>query len=98
MLQIAEAGGLIAVGYWDGAICGNSPAIVAEAIAYGIDLVGEDHVALGSDFDGTVTTSFDGSEMAVVTQHLLNIGLSEEQIRKVMGGNMLRFLQANLPD
>lgn len=97
MEQIAAAGGLIAVGFWDGAICGNSPATVAEAIVYGIGLVGEDHVALGSDFDGTVTTSFDGSEMAVITQALLQTNLSEQQIRKVMGENMLVYLQTYLP-
>jgi len=97
MEQIAAAGGLIAVGFWDGAICGNSPNTVAEAIVYGIGLVGEDHVALGSDFDGTVTTSFDGSEMAVITQALLDANLSEQQIRKVMGENMLTYLQTYLP-
>jgi membrane dipeptidase len=97
MEQIAAAGGLIAVGFWDGAICGNSPATVAEAIVYGIGLVGEDHVALGSDFDGTVTTSFDGSEMAVITQALLDANLSEQQIRKVMGENMLTYLRTYLP-
>lgn len=97
MEQIAAAGGLIAVGFWDGAICGNSPATVAEAIVYGIGLVGEDHVALGSDFDGTVTTSFDGSEMAVITQALLDANLSEQQIRKVMGENMLVYLETYLP-
>ena len=97
MQQIAAGGGLIAVGFWDGAICGNSPATVVEAIVYGIGLVGEDHVSLGSDFDGTITTSFDGSEMAVITQELLNANLSEEQIRKVMGGNMLTFLETWLP-
>ena len=97
MEQIAAAGGLIAVGFWDGAICGNSPATVAEAIVYGIGLVGEDYIALGSDFDGTVTTSFDGSEMAVLTQALLDANLSEQQIRKVMGENMLVYLQTYLP-
>ena len=97
MEQIAAAGGLIAVGFWDGAICGNSPATVAEAIVYGIGLVGEDHVSLGSDFDGTVTTSFDGSEMAAITQALLDANLSEQQIRKVMGENMLTYLQTYLP-
>ncbi|MDB4260332.1 dipeptidase [Porticoccaceae bacterium] len=97
MEQIAAAGGLIAVGFWDGAICGNSPATVAAAIVYGIGLVGEDHISLGSDFDGTVTTSFDGSEMAIITQALLEANLSEQQIRKVMGENMLTYLQTYLP-
>jgi membrane dipeptidase len=97
MQAIAANGGLIAVGYWDGALCGNSPKLVAESIKYGIQLVGADHLALGSDFDGATTTAFDTSELAVITQELLTIGLTEEQIRKVMGDNMLRFLRQNLP-
>ena len=98
MQAIASRGGLIAVGYWEGAICGNHPDNIAEAINYGIHLVGSDHVALGSDFDGTVTTSIDTSELSAITQALLNSGTSEADIRKVMGGNMLRFLGENLPD
>lgn len=97
MQAIAQNGGIIGVGYWEGAICGTSPKDVVDAIVYGINLVGEDHVALGSDFDGAVTTAFDTSELAVLTQHMLDKGLNEEQIRKVMGANMLRFLQTNLP-
>lgn len=97
MQAVAANGGLIAVGFWEGALCGISPKTLAEAIQYGIELVGEDHVALGSDFDGSVTTAFDGTEMVVITHELLEAGLSEQQIAKVMGGNMLKFLQANLP-
>jgi len=97
MQAIAEQGGLIAVGYWDSAVCGTSPATVAQAIIYGINLVGEDHVALGSDFDGTVTTAFDGGELQAVTHELVKAGLTETQIRKVMGTNMLGYLQLNLP-
>ena len=69
---------------------------MAESIKYGAELVGEDHVALGSDYDGA-TVAFDTSEIAVITDELLKIGLSESQIRKVMGGNMLKFIQDNLP-
>jgi microsomal dipeptidase-like Zn-dependent dipeptidase len=97
MQDIAEEGGLIAVGYWDSAICGTSPATVAQAIIYGINLVGEDHVALGSDFDGSVTTAFDGGELPAVTHELLKAGVTETQVRKVMGLNMLGYLQRNLP-
>ena len=97
MKQIAEKGGLIAVGFWDAAACGNKPDDIAKAIEYGVNLVGADHVALGSDFDGTVTTAIDASEMVVITQALLDIHMAEEDIRKVMGDNMLRFLRDNLP-
>ncbi|MBN7795530.1 dipeptidase [Parahaliea mediterranea] len=97
MKRIAAGGGIIGVGYWAGAICSDSPADIVAAIRYGIDLVGVDHVALGSDFDGSVTTRFDTSELAVLTDEMLKAGFSEQEIRKVMGGNMLRFLRDNLP-
>lgn len=98
MRNIAAAGGLIGVGFWEAAICDDSPAGIASAIAYGIELVGADHVALGSDFDGSVTTSLDSSELAAITQALLDAGIGEEAIANVMGGNALRFFSQNLPD
>ncbi|GAB3275408.1 dipeptidase [Parahaliea aestuarii] len=97
MQRIAAAGGIIGVGYWDGAVCEITPRSIVAAMRYGIDLVGVDHIALGSDFDGSVTTMFDTSELAVLTEEMLRAGFSEEEIRKVMGGNMLRFLRDNLP-
>lgn len=98
MKKIADNGGLIAVGYWHGAICGNRPKDVVSAIKYGISLVGEDHISLGSDYDGTVTTGFDTSELVALTDELLKAGFSDVQIRKVMGGNMQQFLANYLPD
>ena len=97
MQSIASNGGLIAVGYWEGAICGTSPAQIAGAIAYGIQLVGADHVALGSDFDGSVTTALDTSELVAITQALLDLGVDTVDIRKVMGANMQQFLAKQLP-
>jgi membrane dipeptidase len=98
MQQVAQKGGLIALGYWDGAVCEISPANVATAIKYGLDLVGAQHIALGSDFDGATEVAFDTSELSELTQALLNAGLSEQDIRLVMGENMQSFLLANLPD
>jgi membrane dipeptidase len=95
---IAEHGGLIAVGYWDGAVCDINPASIAKAIKYGIELVGVEHIALGSDFDGATTTALDTSELVQLTQALITEGLSPADIRAVMGDNSLRFLQQNLPD
>ena len=93
---IARNGGLIGIGYWSGAVCSTNPQAVARAIAYVRDLVGIDHVGLGSDFDGSTTTGFDASQVVAVTQALLNIGFSEAEIRKVMGGNILRLLRAGI--
>ena len=97
MQDIAKAGGVIGVGFWDKAICDVTPAKIAEAIQYGVTLVGVDHVALGSDFDGTVTTALDSSEMVAITGALLDIGMSDGDIRKIMGQNTLNFFLAYLP-
>lgn len=52
-----------------------SPAAQApRAIAHVRDLVGIDHVGLGSDFDGSTTTGFDASQVAAVTQALMDAG------------------------
>ena len=98
MQRIADAGGLIGVGYWDGAICDASPRGIVDSIRYGIDLVGVDHVALGSDYDGTVTVPFDTSELAILTETMLQSGFTEDEIRKVMGENVHRFMLQNLPE
>ncbi|HSG58553.1 MAG TPA: dipeptidase [Woeseiaceae bacterium] len=97
MRRVAERGGLVGIGYWDGAVCDFSPAGIVKSIRYAIDLLGVEHVALGSDYDGTVTTAFDTSELAILTQTMLERGFSEEEIRLVMGGNVRRFLLENLP-
>jgi microsomal dipeptidase-like Zn-dependent dipeptidase len=98
MVAMAEAGGIVGVGYWDAAVCDPTPAGIVAAIRYGIDLLGEEHIALGSDYDGTVTAPFDTAELAVLTQAMLDADFSESEIRAVMGENVKRFLQAQLPD
>lgn len=98
MKAIAEEGGLIGIGFWKEVTCDDTPAGIAGAIVAAIALVGEDHVALGSDFDGAVATRFDASELAALTQALMDRGLAEPVIAKVMGGNMVRFLGAALPE
>lgn len=93
---VAATGGVIGLGYWDGAMCNTDPKIVAKAVKHVRDLVGIEHAALGSDFDGAVTTRFDTSGVVHVTQALMDAGLSEEEIRAVMGLNALRVLQSGL--
>lgn len=95
---IAKTGGLIGIGFWDTATCGVDAKSIAKAIKYTVGIIGADYVALGSDFDGTVTVPFDTSGNALITEALLNEGLSEEEISKVMGENVLRLLSENLPN
>jgi membrane dipeptidase len=94
---VAKTGGVIGIGYWDAAICSSEPRAIAKAMRHVRDLVGIDHVGLGSDFDGATTTPFDTAELAHVTQALLDEGFTEADIAKVMGGNVMRVLFAVLP-
>jgi len=93
---VAATGGVIGVGYWEGAVCSTDPRATARAMKHIRDLVGIEHVALGSDYDGAVTVRFDTSQLTQVTQALMDEGFSEEEIRAAMGLNALRVLQAGL--
>jgi len=93
MQDIAATGGVIGIGYWKDVTCNDTPAGIVKTIRSAIELLGEDHVSLGSDFDGAVATQFDTSELAALTHEMLQQGFSETEIRKVMGENMLRVMQ-----
>lgn len=61
-----------------------------------IELVGEDHVALGTDFDGGPTLSKgmrDVRDLPMITAAMRRRGYSEERIAKFMGGNLLRVFR-----
>ena len=93
----SDTGGVIGLGYWGEVACDDiAPGGIARMVRAAIDTVGEDHVSLGSDFDGSVTTAFDTSELPALTHALIEAGLTETQIRKVMGENMLRVLRDRL--
>lgn len=93
---VAATGGLIGIGYWDAAVCDTSPASIAKAMKHVRDLVGIQHVALGSDYDGATTVRFDTSKLVQVTQALIDAGFSDDEIRAAMGGNAVRVLKAGL--
>ena len=94
---IARTGGIVGVGYWDAAICELTPKAVVDAIEHVIAVGGIETAALGSDYDGAVTVAWDTSNLAVITQELLDRGRSEAEIAAIMGGNTLRVLRAVLP-
>jgi membrane dipeptidase len=95
---VAAKGGLIGIGYWDTATCGTDARAIVKAMRYVSDRVGVEHVALGSDFDGAVTVPFDTSGVVEITDAMLEAGYSEQEIRLVMGENVVKFLGANLPE
>ena len=67
-------------------------AVVERAIA----VAGEDHVALGSDFDGGPTLPRgmrDVRDLPMITAAMLRRGWPEERVRKFLGGNLLRVFR-----
>jgi microsomal dipeptidase-like Zn-dependent dipeptidase len=96
--SVARTGGVIGIGLWDTATCGSDAPATARAIRYAVNIVGADHVALGSDFDGGTTVPFDSSGWALLTDALLKEGFSEQVIHKIMGENVVRLLLQVLPD
>ena len=96
--RITETGGVIGIGYWADVICDPSPGGVATAIRAAVKRLGENHVSLGSDYDGAISVRFDASELAAVTQELTRTGFTEVQMRKIMGGNLLRVMGTTLPE
>jgi membrane dipeptidase len=95
--RIARNGGIIGIGYWEIAACGRAPADIAKAIVYVAKLVGADHAAFGSDYDGATTVGFDTSALPTLTQALIDEGLSDGEIRKILGENVLRVFSQTLP-
>jgi membrane dipeptidase len=94
---IANSGGLISIAMFEQAVCGIDAKATAKAIKYTVNLVGVDYVALGSDFDGSVVTPFDITGLPLIVEELMNLNFSKEEINKIMGGNIKRFLLKNLP-
>ncbi len=98
---LAAAGGVMGIAFVPSFIHPERATIdhLAEHVCYVADLVGIDHVAIGSDYDGmgsTVPVVPDVSQFVHLTRSLLAHGLSEEEVRKVWGGNFLRLLQQTL--
>ncbi len=94
---IAAKGGLIGIGYWDGAVCTLGVESIVKAITHAVRIMGAEHVALGSDFDGATKTPFDTHDLSQVTAGLLRAGMAPDDIRRVMGGNVQAFLANALP-
>lgn len=95
--RIAEGGGVVCIGFWKTAACGIEPADIVRSIRYVVDLVGIDHVGLGSDFDGAARTRIDAAGMVHVTEALSKSGFNDEDVGKIMGGNVVRLLRETLP-
>jgi microsomal dipeptidase-like Zn-dependent dipeptidase len=94
---VAATGGVIGIALFEHAVGGSTVDDTARAMRYGADLVGVEHIGLGSDFDGAITTSVDATGLPLLTASLLRHGFTEPEVAAIMGGNALRVLRACLP-
>ena len=104
MKAIAETGGVIGVIFHQDFLRRKGGPrdcdMIVEHLAHVVEVVGEDHAALGSDLDGAIVPPRDARDGLVyprVVQRMLDRSWSAERIRKVLGGNALRALAALRP-
>lgn len=96
---IADRGGLVGVTFVPGFLS-KEPADLEHVLAhidYIVGLVGDDHVGLGSDFDGITTPPTRLSHVGCLpnlTEGMLSRGYSAERIEKILGGNWARVFRA----
>lgn len=93
--KIAERGGVAGIIFAPQYLGGRRFEHVALHIEHALDVMGEDSVALGSDFDGMVPLPQgmrDVRDLAMLTQTLLDRGMTERVVEKVLGHNFRRFL------
>lgn len=96
---IAQSGGLIGIVFYPPFLSSGSANIakVIEHIDYIKNLVGINHIAIGSDFDGIGTNTVVGlenvSKFPALTAELIKRGYSTSDLEKILGGNMIRVMQ-----
>ena len=68
---------------------------IIDHVDHVVKLVGPDHVGLGSDFDGATMPEGmeDCSKLPKITEALMRKGYKDEDIRKILGGNLLRVME-----
>ena len=69
---------------------------LAKVIDYGVQLVGDDHIALGSDLDGGPELPReirDISDYPQITIAMQNLGYDDRRIKKILGVNWLRVIR-----
>ena len=97
MRALAAKGGVAQTTIYHGFLRQNGEATILDVMAHlehAIEIMGIDHVGLGTDFDGDggVRGLADSSELINFTRQLLARRYSEQDIQKIWGGNFLRVM------
>lgn len=95
---IAKRGGVVQVCLYGGFLHADRPATICDAIEHihhMVNIMGIDHVGIGTDFDGDggIIGCNDSSELINLTRRFLLERYGVEDIRKIWGGNFLRVME-----
>ena len=96
---LAAKGGVAHTTLYAGFLRNDDEATILDAIAHlehAIDIMGIDHVGIGTDFDGDggIRGLADSSELINFTVQLLKRRYSRSDLAKIWGGNWLRVMEA----
>jgi len=94
---IADTGGVVGIIFSEAFLARpggpRDAGMVVEHMEHAISVIGDDHVAVGTDFDGAIVPPRDlatGDTFPRLVQAMLDRGWSDTRIHKVLGGNFLR--------
>lgn len=94
---LAQNGALIGIGFWKAATCGVDAATVARAFRHAAGVIGVEHLAVGSDFDGAVAQPFDATGVPSLAEALRAERFKDAEIQAIASANAIRFFSAQLP-
>ena len=99
MRALARKGGVCQITLYHGFLLKEGEATILDAMRHldhAIQVMGIDHVGLGTDFDGDggIRGLANASELTLFTRQLLARRYSEQDIQKIWGGNFLRVMQS----
>ena len=97
MRALAKKGGIMQITLYTGFLRSDGEATMEDVMAHlehAIEVMGIDHVGIGTDFDGDggVRGLANASELLNLTRQLMARGYSDDDIQKIWGGNFLQLM------
>src|SRR5690606_993010 len=103
LVALAQKGGVVGLNFYPGFLTHEARGTLQDLVRHAVHIaqvIGPEHLGLGSDFDGISQTPEDLPDVTALprlTAALLEAGFSEEETRGILGGNFRRIFQSVLP-